>query len=640
MTTPAPDDRRPRLSGWWWTLLVALIVWNLLLVALPRPRAVHLSYSEFLTQVRSGNVERVVITGDDIQGQLVTPITAPPPPATASTTTTTSAPPPTFDRFETVFPEAVGDPDLLTTLEEHGVVVDAKRPSSGLLGVILADVLPLLLLLGILLWIGRRTMQGQAGMFNFTKAKARTYTSERPDVTFADVAGCEEAKAELQQAVEFLRDPEKFHRLGARLPRGFLLVGPPGTGKTLLARAVAGEASVPFLSISASEFVEMFVGVGAGRVRDLFDQAKRMAPSIVFIDELDAVGRRRGAGVGTVNDEREQTLNQLLTEMDGFDERENVIVLAATNRPDVLDPALLRPGRFDRQVVVEMPDRRGREEILRIHTAKLRLAPDVDLAALAAQTTGMSGADLANIANEAALAAAARGGDAVTRADFETAIDKVVLGGERHTLMTDEDRRIVAFHEGGHAVVAWFSPLADPVFKVTIIPHGRALGVTAQLPEEDRVNYTKAYLVTRLAVMLGGRTAEEQVFDQITTGAESDLVEATKLARRMVTRWGMGSFGPMALRTDEEEPFLGYEIAQGRELSEEMQARVDRDVAALLDEAHDTARRVISGHRQALERLAEALLEHETVEADALADLLGPRPGHDSSAQMASRSSP
>ncbi len=594
---------------------MALILWNVALVLLPRSPAVHLSYTEFIAQVEEGNVERVTIAGDTIEGELRRPIPLPDGPPDA-----------TVDRFQTVFPEAVGDPGLLPLLAENGVEVDTRRPSDGFVGLVLANLLPVALLVGVLIWIGRRTMQGQAGMFNFTRARARTYTTERPDVTFDDVAGCEEAKEELRQAVEFLKNPDRYHRLGARLPRGFLLVGPPGTGKTLLARAVAGEASVPFLSISASEFVEMFVGVGAGRVRDLFAQAKRMAPSIVFIDELDAVGRRRGAGLGTVNDEREQTLNQLLTEMDGFDERENVIVLSATNRPDVLDPALLRPGRFDRQVVVEMPDRRGREQILRIHTRRLVVAPDVDLGELAARTTGMSGADLANVANEAALAAAARGAAAVTAGDFDRALDKILLGGERHTLMTEEDRRVVAYHEAGHAVVAWYSPLADPVHKVTIVPHGRALGVTAQLPEEDRVNYSRAYLMTRLAVMLGGRTSEEEFFGEVTTGAESDLVEATKLARRMVTRWGMGSFGPMALRTDEEQPFLGYEIAQGRELSEEMQAQVDRDVAAILDEAHARAQKLIDDHRRDLETLAEALLTSETVAGDALVDLLGPRP--------------
>ncbi len=598
--------------------MVALILWNALALVWSRSPAVHLSYTEFIAQVEAGNVDEVTIAGDTIEGRLRQAMPLPDGP-----------PDVTFDRFETVFPEAVGDPSLLPLLAEYGVEVDTRRPRNGFVGLILANLLPVALLVGVLVWIGRRTMQGQAGVFNFTRARARTYTTERPDVTFDDVAGCDEAKEELHQAVEFLRDPDRYHRLGARLPRGFLLVGPPGTGKTLLARAVAGEASVPFLSISASEFVEMFVGVGAGRVRDLFTQAKKMAPSIVFIDELDAVGRRRGAGLGTVNDEREQTLNQLLTEMDGFDERENVIVLSATNRPDVLDPALLRPGRFDRQVVVEMPDRRGREQILRIHTRKLVVAADVDLAELAARTTGMSGADLANIANEAALLAAARGGDAVTAADFDRALDKILLGSERHTVMTDFDRRVVAYHESGHAVVAWFSPLADPVHKVTIVPHGRALGVTSQLPEEDRVNYSRAYLMTRLAVMLGGRTSEEEFFGEVTTGAESDLVEATKLARRMVTRWGMGSFGPMALRTDEEQPFLGYEIAQGRELSEEMQAQVDRDVAAILEEAHARAKKIIDDHRTDLERLAEHLLVAETVADGALVDLLGARPGPD-----------
>jgi len=625
---PGPPEQpspRPRVPWLWWALLAALVVWNVLGIVLHTgTNAVEISYSEFLRQVEAGNVVSVEISGGSIDGTLREAITAPLLPGTTSTTAATSAP--TFTEFKTVYPKDVGDPELISLLREAHVEIVAKPPPNDLVPVFLANVLPLLLLLGLLWWMGRRAMQGPAGMLGFGRSRARTYTSERPRVTFDDVAGAQEAKEELRQAVEFLRDPEKYHRIGARLPRGFLLVGPPGTGKTLLARAVAGEADVPFLFISASEFVEMFVGVGASRVRDLFEKAKQVAPSIVFIDELDAVGRRRGAGVGTVNDEREQTLNQLLTEMDGFDERLSVIVLAATNRPDVLDPALLRPGRFDRQVVVPMPDRDARERILHIHTRKLELAGDVDLALLARRAVGMSGADLANLANEAALVATARGAERVGAADFDDAFDKIVLGGERHTTLNERDRRIVAYHEGGHALVAWFSPEADPVAKVTIVPHGRALGVTAQLPEEDRLNYPRGFLESRLAVMLGGRSAEEVVFAEVTTGAESDLVEATRLARRMVTRWGMGSFGVVALSTDEEQPFLGLELARPTEVSEATRARIDADVQRILEEAHTRARRIVEERRERLDALAAALLDRETIPGAELEAILGPRP--------------
>jgi cell division protease FtsH len=476
-------------------------------------------------------------------------------------------------------------------------------------------------------WIGRQATKGQANTLGFGRSKARRYTGDRSAVTFKDVAGADEAKQELREVVDFLRNPIKYHDLGARIPRGVLLVGPPGTGKTLMARAVAGEAGVPFFSISASEFVEMFVGVGASRVRDLFEQAKAAAPAIVFIDEMDAVGRRRGAGLGNVNDEREQTLNQLLVEMDGFDDRHEVIILAATNRPDVLDPALLRPGRFDRQVVVGVPDRVGREGILRLHTQNLPLDQDVDLALLARTTTGFSGADLANLCNEAALIAARHNHAKVTKADFEEAEDKILLGEEHPLLMNDHDRRVVAYHESGHALVAWLTPGADPVHKVTIVPRGRALGVTEQMPLDDQYNYSREYLLGRLAVMLGGRTAEEIVMGDITTGAENDLVEATGLARRMIMRWGMGSLGPVAFQADAQQPFLGYELAQGRDYSEATAAHVDEDVQRLLEERHEAARRLLTGARDQLDQLVNVLLQEETVDQDDLTRILGPRPG-------------
>jgi cell division protease FtsH len=426
--------------------------------------------------------------------------------------------------------------------------------------------------------------------------------------------------------VEFLRRPQKYHEIGARIPSGVLLIGPPGTGKTLLARAVAGEANVPFFNLSASEFVEMFVGVGASRVRDLFQQAKASAPAIVFIDELDAVGRRRGAGLGAVNDEREQTLNQLLVEMDGFDERHEVILLAATNRPDVLDPALLRPGRFDRQVVVGPPDRKGRLGILKIHTRDLRLADDVNLDTLAGITTGMSGADLANLCNEAALLAARLGHNSIQMDDFEAALDKIVLGAARPLAMEDKDRQVIAYHEAGHAIVAWFTPEADPVHKVTIIPHGMALGVTEQVPGEDKYNYGRGYLLARLAVMMGGRASEELAMGEITTGAENDLKEATRLARRMVSRWAMTDFGLMTLDANEEQPFLGYEISQGREYSEATAARVDEQVQKILKERYQYTQGCLKERRAALDTLVKALIEHETVTQEQMEKIIGPRP--------------
>lgn len=456
-------------------------------------------------------------------------------------------------------------------------------------------------------------------------SKDRQYNEEQPKLTFDDVAGTEEAKEELSEVVEFLRNPQKYHDIGARIPRGVLLVGPPGTGKTLLARAVAGEAEVPFFTISASEFVEMFVGVGASRVRDLFEKAKVAAPSIIFIDELDAVGRRRGAGLGMVNDEREQTLNQLLVEMDGFDDRHEVILIAATNRPDVLDPALLRPGRFDREITVSLPDRKGREGILMIHSRGLRLASDVSLALVARSTTGFSGADLANLCNEAALIAARAGHEQVSMQDFEEALDRILLGAARSTILSDHDRKVVAYHEAGHALAAWLLPHADPVHKVTIIPHGRALGVTEQMPGEDQVNYSRAYLLSRIDVMLGGRTAEEIAIGDITIGAENDLVEATRLARRMVTRWGMGDLGLMAVASDEEQPFLGYELTQGHAYSEETSARIDKYIQHLLNKQHEDIKELLTQAREKLEALVEALLREETIDQNELSRILGER---------------
>jgi len=512
-------------------------------------------------------------------------------------------------------------------LEAHQVQVSAQPPQSHWLLNLMIEGFPLLLLVGFFVYMGQRAGKAQVGgILGFGRTKARRYTGEQTRVTFEDVAGEDEAKSDLQEEVDFLRTPGKYYSIGARIPRGVLLVGPPGTGKTLLARAVAGEANVPFFSISASEFVEMFVGVGASRVRDLFVQAKDSAPAIVFIDELDAVGRRRGAGVGTVNDEREQTLNQLLVEMDGFDERQQVIVLAATNRPDVLDPALLRPGRFDRQVIVALPDQKGREGILRIHTRGLQMQADVDLGIIARTTTGMSGADLANLCNEAALVAARKSRVKVSMSDFEEAVDKLLLGQVRPLVLDERERRAVAYHESGHTLVAWLTPSADPVHKVSIIPRGRSLGVTEQLPDGDRYNYGRTYLMARLAVLLAGRTAEEIALDDISTGAENDLVQATMLARRMVTRWGMGSLGLVAFEAEEEQPFLGYQLAQGRDYSEATAARVDDDVRQLLEDSHETVRNLLTGARDQLDRLSQLLFEKETIGPEELEQVLGPRP--------------
>ncbi|MCL4532141.1 MAG: ATP-dependent zinc metalloprotease FtsH, partial [Actinobacteria bacterium] len=483
--------------------------------------------------------------------------------------------------------------------------------------------LPIVLLGGVLYVMMRANQRGQQSIFGFGGSRARVYNQERPSVTFADVAGEEDAKAELKEIVDFLKRPERYHALGARLPRGVLLIGPPGTGKTLLARAVAGEAHVPFFSISASEFVEMFVGVGASRVRDLFTRAKAAAPAIVFVDEIDAVGRQRGAGLGGGNDEREQTLNQLLVEMDGFDDKTNLIVIAATNRPDVLDPALLRPGRFDREVTVGLPDRAGREAILRIHTRPLRLGPDVKLELLARRTPGFSGADLANLANEAALAAARRGGTEVRARDFDEAMDKIVLGTRQAALQDEKERRVVAYHESGHALVARLTPGTDPINKITIIPHGRALGVTEQFSEEDRRNYQADYLLSRLAVMLGGRAAEELVFRQPSTGAENDLKQATKLARRMVGLWGMNDdIGPVWLGVGESHPFLGREYAEPPEYADATGAKMDTEVRAMLEKARQQARDLLQQYRSALDALATELLQHETVDGQQLDELL------------------
>jgi cell division protease FtsH len=658
-----PPQQNPTPGGSsaiWWAILVGLLLWNLFTLWPRSTPELHIAYSTFLEQVKAGNVKEVLITGAQIQGQFVKAIPAPqgaaenagskgpgtgsPPqasngstaqprsepskPGNAGTGTAQQKPvaaPTTYTHFRTVFPEAVGDPRLMPLLEAHHVTIKVQQPSSPWFMTLLIDWLPMLLLIGYFVWMGRQMSRSQSGLFSFGRSKARQYSvKEHPEVTFKDVAGADEAKGDLEEVVDFLRHPAKYHDIGARIPRGILLVGPPGTGKTLLGRAVAGEAQVPFFHISASEFVEMFVGVGASRVRGLFRQAEAAAPSIVFVDELDAVGRRRGAGLGAVNDEREQTLNQLLVQMDGFDERHEVIVLAATNRPDVLDPALQRPGRFDRQVVVGLPDRQGRRAILDIHSKHLPLGQDVDFDVLARKTAGMSGADLANLCNEAALGAARRSSTQVAMADFEEAVDRVLLGGERPALTDPGERRLVAYHEAGHTVVAWLTPNADPVHKVTIIPRGHALGATEQLPGDDRHSYSRNYLLARIDVMLGGRVAEEVVFGELTTGAESDLIQATRLARRMATRWGMGSLGPLAFETDEQQPFLGYDLARGRDYSEKTAAQIDEDVKKVLADRSQAVADLLKKARDKLDALAETLLREETADERILTSILGP----------------
>lgn len=622
-----PQIPQPRISPFWWIVLLALMIWNIITYFRSEPVQVEIPYSTFIDQVQAGNISKVTITGNEITGSFVKSITWPQvTPGPTPTAATPIATPQNYTEFITIFPDTVGDPTLIPLLEQKGIQIQAAQSATPWYVTLLTDGLPLLLLFLAMGWMGRQAMRSQQGLFSFGQARARKVQADQPKVTFEDVAGADEAKQDLREVVDFLRQPQKYHAIGARIPRGVLLVGPPGTGKTLLARAVAGEANVPFFNLSASEFVEMFVGVGASRVRDLFTQAKQAAPAIVFIDELDAVGRRRGAGIGNVNDEREQTLNQLLVEMDGFDDRHEVILLAATNRPDVLDPALLRPGRFDRQVVVGPPDRKGRLGILKIHTRELRLTDDVKLETLAGVTAGMSGADLANLCNEAALLAARLGHGEIHMADFEAALDKIILGEARPLVMNEKDRRVIAYHEAGHAIVAWFTPEADSVHKVTIVPHGMALGVTEQMPGDDKYNYGRGYLLARLAVMMGGRVAEELAIGEITTGAENDLKEATRLARRMVSRWAMTDFGPMTLDTDEQQPFLGYEISQGRVYSEATAARIDDETQQLLQGRYKYAKECLTERRAALDTLVNALMEHETVTQEEMEKIIGPRP--------------
>jgi len=607
--TPRPDWRSlsKNLALW---LLVALVAMALFqLMNSQRSSMQEFTYSAFKQQLQAGNVKNVVVyDGKQLEGEFVSQVLQDGRKA---------------KNFTVLLPIKDSE-SLLNQLEQAGVPISAKEPKIGVANFLIA-ALPWIVIIGLWVFLLRQLQAGGSRAFSFGKSKAKLLSGDTPKLTFADVAGADEAKVELQEIIEFLKDPQKFTRLGGRLPKGALLVGPPGTGKTLLAKAVAGEAGRPFFSMSGSDFVEMFVGVGASRVRDLFEQGKANAPCIIFIDEIDAVGRHRGAGLGGGHDEREQTLNQLLVEMDGFESNDGVILIAATNRPDVLDPALLRPGRFDRQIVVDAPDVRGREGILRVHTRKIPLAADVVLETIAKGTPGMAGADLANLVNEAALLAARRNKSLVDMQDFEDAKDKVMLGVERKSLVLSEDeRRLTAYHEAGHTVVSMKTPGSDPIHKVTIVPRGRALGLMMSLPEKDRYGQTKEWLIGRLAIAFGGRVAEELIFgpSKVTTGAGSDIEQATAIARRMVTQFGMSEkIGMMAVGDREQEIFLGREFGQRREVSERTAEIVDDEVKHFIDEAHEKARKILSDHGDLLERIALALLDRETIDREDI-DLL------------------
>jgi len=559
-------------------------------------------FSRFLEEIDRNNVKDVTIADSDIRGHLAN-----------------------SDSFKTVIP--MDYPELINMLRDKHVQITGEKPSQSPWLAALVSWAPFLFLIGFWIFFMRQMQSGGNKALSFGKSRARLLTAHQKKVTFKDVAGVEEAKEELQEIIDFLKEPQKFQKLGGRIPKGVLLVGPPGTGKTLLARAIAGEANVPFFSISGSDFVEMFVGVGASRVRDLFEQGKKNAPCIIFIDEIDAVGRHRGAGLGGGHDEREQTLNQLLVEMDGFESNEGVILIAATNRPDVLDPALLRPGRFDRRVVVARPDVKGREGILAVHVRKIPLAEDVDISVIARSTPGFSGADLANLVNEAALNAARMNQKTVTHEDFETAKDKVLMGVARKSLIiSDQEKRVTAYHEAGHATVAAMVEGADPLHKVTIIPRGMALGVTQQLPVDDRHTYPRAYLEGQLAIMMGGRLAEELFLGTMTTGAGNDIEQATDLARKMVCQFGMSSLGPLTFGKQEEQIFLGREIAQHRDYSEHTAVAIDDEVRKFIMQGYERAKLILTENRDALIRIAEALLERESLDASAIKMLIAGQP--------------
>ena len=580
------------VAFWLVILLSGVLLWQVVKVGGAGKSDQEATFSKFMSDVDHGDVSDVTIVGTDVHGKLKGGA-----------------------GFHTIVPSNY--PDMIKDLRDKGVNINVKDNSGNGWPTYLLNLSPLILFAALWFVMIRQMQTGGNKALSFGKSRARLLSMQQKKVTFKDVAGVDEAKEELKEIIEFLREAQKFQKLGGRIPKGVLLVGPPGTGKTLLARAVAGEANVPFFSISGSDFVEMFVGVGASRVRDLFEQGKKNAPCIIFIDEIDAVGRHRGAGLGGGHDEREQTLNQLLVEMDGFESNEGVILIAATNRPDVLDPALLRPGRFDRRVVVARPDVRGREEILRVHTRKIPIGDDVDLSILARGTPGFSGADLANMVNEAALNAARQNRKAVYMYDFELAKDKVLMGAERKSmLLSDHEKKVTAYHEAGHALVAAMREHADPLHKVTIIPRGMALGVTMQLPIDDKHTYTKEYLETRLAIMMGGRVAEETFLGQMTTGAGNDIEQASDLARRMVCEFGMSPLGPITFGKKEEQIFLGREISQHRDFSEETAKQIDKEVRQLVDAGYQSAVQILSNNKDIMHRMSAALLEREVLDAN------------------------
>ncbi|HSL24295.1 MAG TPA: ATP-dependent zinc metalloprotease FtsH [Vicinamibacterales bacterium] len=591
------------LLFWMVLVVVGVLIWNFS-TGFQGPDQ-PMTFSDFIAKVDAGEVEEVTITGNEISGTLKVGVN---------------------NKFRTYAPpqyEGLGN-----KLLEKNIQVKAQKETASPWATLLYSWAPILLMIGFWIFIVRQMQSGGNKALSFGKSRAKLSSSTQKKVTFKDVAGVDEAKEELQEIIEFLREPQKFQKLGGRIPKGVLLMGPPGTGKTLLARAVAGEANVPFFSISGSDFVEMFVGVGASRVRDLFEQGKKNAPCIIFIDEIDAVGRHRGAGLGGGHDEREQTLNQLLVEMDGFESNEGVILVAATNRPDVLDPALLRPGRFDRRIVVNRPDVKGREGILQVHTKKIPLSDDVDIRLLARSSSGFSGADLANLVNEAALNAARYNQKVVRMADFEFAKDKVLMGSERRSMIiTDEEKKVTAVHEAGHALLAVTLPHADPIHKVTIIPRGMALGVTMQVPVDDKHNYTRDYLNDMIAILLGGRIAEEITIGSITTGAGNDLERSTELARKMVCEWGMSeSMGPLTFGKKEEQIFLGREIAQHQDYSEDTAVRIDQEIKRLVTDNYERAKQTLEQNRAVLERISTELLQREVLDAEQVRKLVAGEP--------------